>query len=185
VEGVTIHASDPFATPDEAKSPVRRFRGRLASPVTLWTAYDHEGRRVGLPVSSTLVVDGAPGRLIGLVDDESALWDAVRRTGRFAVAPLREGDGRIADSFAGLMPAPGGPFTAGERWHDTDFGPVLDGVGTWAGCRLDDTRPMGRALLIEATIEHIDLTGDDPPPLIHYRGRYVSTRTRRGGVPIG
>jgi flavin reductase (DIM6/NTAB) family NADH-FMN oxidoreductase RutF len=173
---VTIHASNPFATPDESKSPVRRFRGRLASPVTLWTGHDHDGRRVGLTVSSTLVVDGTPGRLLGLVDVEAELWEAMRRTGRFAVAPLRESDGRLADSFAGLMPVAGGPFAGGDRWIETDFGPVLDGVATWAGCRFDDARPMGWAQLVEATIEHIEILGEEPSPLVHYRGRYVSTR---------
>jgi 3-hydroxy-9,10-secoandrosta-1,3,5(10)-triene-9,17-dione monooxygenase reductase component len=173
---VTIHASNPFATPDDAKSPIRRLRGRLPSPVTLWTAYDHEGRRAGLTVSSTVVIDGSPGRLLGAINDESTLWDAVRRTGRFAVAPLRERDGRLADTFAGLMPAAGGPFTVGD-WLDTDYGPVLAGLGAWAGCRLDDARPMGWALLIESTVEHVEINSDDDPsPLAHYRGQYVSTR---------
>ena len=173
---MTIHASNPFATPDDAKSPLRRLRGRLPSHVTLWTAYDHEGRRAGLTVSSTVVIDGSPGRLLGAINDESTLWDAVRRTGRFAVAPLRERDGRLADTFAGLMPAAGGPFTVGD-WLDTDYGPVLAGLGAWAGCRLDDARPMGWALLIESTVEHVEINSDDDPsPLAHYRGQYVSTR---------
>lgn len=173
---MTIHASDPFATPDDEKSLVRRLRGRLASPVTLWTAYDHEGRRVGLTVSSTLVVDGSPGRVLGVLDEESALWEAVRRTERFAVAPLREADGRLADTFAGLMPAAGGPFV-GHDWRDTGHGPILDGLGTWAGCRLDGARPMGWGLLIESTVEHVEIgAGDEARPLIHYRGRYIWPR---------
>jgi flavin reductase (DIM6/NTAB) family NADH-FMN oxidoreductase RutF len=176
VDPVTIHASDPFATPDEAKSPVRRLRGRLSAPVTLWTAYDHEARPVGLTVSSTVVADGSPGRVLGLLDDESALWEAIRHTGRFAVIPLREGDGRLADTFAGLMPAPGGPFAVG-RWRDTDHGPVLAEAGAWAACRLDDSRRMGWGLLIESTVEHVEINNDDrAAPLIHYRGRYVSAR---------
>jgi flavin reductase (DIM6/NTAB) family NADH-FMN oxidoreductase RutF len=104
------------------------------------------------------------------------LWDAVRRTARFAVAPLREGDGRLADTFAGIMPAAGGPFAVGD-WRDTPYGPVRAGVGAWVGCRLDDARPMGWALLIESTVEHVEINSDeDPPPLLHYRGQYVSTR---------
>jgi 3-hydroxy-9,10-secoandrosta-1,3,5(10)-triene-9,17-dione monooxygenase reductase component len=176
VDGVTIHSSDPFATPEDAKSPVRRLRGRLPAAVTLWTAYDHEARRVGLTVSSTIVVDGSPGRVLGVLDEESALWDALRRTGRFTVIPLREADGRLADTFAGLAPAPGGPFAVGD-WRDTGSGPVPAAAGTWAGCRLDDARPMGWGLLIEATMEHVEIDSDgDPAPLIHYRGRYVATR---------
>src|SRR5262249_30255481 len=68
--GVTISPSDPFATPDHLRSPVRRLRGRLPAAVTLWTAPGP----AGLAVSSTLVVDGEPGRLLGVLDEESDLW---------------------------------------------------------------------------------------------------------------
>ena len=165
--GGFIHTGDPFAVPEARRSPVRRLRGRLAAPVTLWTAPGP----AGLTVSSTLVADGDPGRLLGLVDEESDLWTALRRAERFAVCPLRWADRQLADRFAGLLPAPGGPFREGE-WRETGYGPVPAGAGTWAGCRLDGARPMGWGLLVEATIEQIEINEDDTPPLIRYRGRY-------------
>jgi 3-hydroxy-9,10-secoandrosta-1,3,5(10)-triene-9,17-dione monooxygenase reductase component len=145
---------------------VRRLRGRLASAVTLWTAT----QPAGLTVSSTVVADGEPPRLLGLVDEESELWAAVREAGRFAVAPLGAGHRQLADRFAGLMPAPGGPF-AGLDWTQTPYGPVPADVGTWAGCRLDAARPYGYALLVEATVERVEIGGEETP-LVHYRGRY-------------
>ncbi|MFG1996660.1 flavin reductase family protein [Actinoplanes sp. NPDC048988] len=163
---VTIHSTDPFATPDEEKSAVRRLRGRLASPVTLWTTPGP----AGLTVSSTLIADGDPGRVLGLIDDESDFWDAVETSRRFTVIPLTPADRQVADRFAGLMPAPGGLFAADE-WIDTEYGPVPADHGTWAGCRLESSRECGWALLVEAVIETI--TVDSPAgPLIHYRGRY-------------
>ena len=164
--GAQIHSDDPFATPEPDRSPVRRFRGRLASAVTLWTAPGP----AGLTVSSTLVADGEPGRVLGLVDEESELWDAVGAGGRFAITVLGAGDQQLADRFAGLMPAPGGLF-AGGGWTDTDFGPVPAGAGTWAGCRLESRRPCGWALLVEGIIEtvHLDRAA---APLLHLRGRY-------------
>ena len=78
---VTIHATDPFATPDDARSPMRRLRGRLPAGVTMWTAYGREGRAAGLTVSSTVVADGDPGSVIGLIDEESELYEAVRASG--------------------------------------------------------------------------------------------------------
>lgn len=167
--GGFIHTGDPFAVPEAQRSPVRRLRGRLAAPVTLWTAPGP----AGLTVSSTLVADGDPGRLLGLVDEESELWNAVERSGRFAVCPLRRADHQLADQFAGLLPAPGGLFREGD-WRETAYGPVPADHGTWAGCRLDDARPMGWGLLVEATIETIDIDPDDTRPLIRYRGRYRS-----------
>jgi 3-hydroxy-9,10-secoandrosta-1,3,5(10)-triene-9,17-dione monooxygenase reductase component len=172
---VTIHSTHPFATPDGQRSPVRQLRGRLPAAVTLWTAADPDGGRVGLTVSSTVVVDGEPGRLIGLLDPESDLCELLERVGRYAVAPLRAEDGQLAEKFAGLMPAPGGAFR-GHDWLDTPFGPVLAGVSGWAGCRVDRMRPLGWSVLVEATVEHIDITDSEPAPLVHHRGRYTSPR---------
>ncbi len=175
---MTIHSSDPFATPEGDRSPSRRLRGRLPAPVTLWTAYDGDHRPAGLTVSSTVVVDGDPARVLGVLDDESHLCEAILRTNRFALAPLHADDRQLADKFAGLLPAPGGAF-APYHWRDTEFGPVLRNQTTWAGCRVDDTQPMGWGLLVEATIEHVEIAGADNEPLIHYRGRYVTLRPDR------
>jgi flavin reductase (DIM6/NTAB) family NADH-FMN oxidoreductase RutF len=163
---VTIHATDPFATPEEGRSPVRRFRGRLAAPVTLWTAPGP----AGLTVSSTVVADGDPARVLGLVDDESDLWAAIEAAGRFAVSVLEPRHRQLADRFAGLMPAPGGLF-AQEEWTGTEYGPVLAGEPTWAACRLDSARPYGWGLLVEATVERVKV-GPLTEPLVHHRGRY-------------
>jgi 3-hydroxy-9,10-secoandrosta-1,3,5(10)-triene-9,17-dione monooxygenase reductase component len=175
--GARIHATDPFATPAEQRSPVRRLRGRLAAPVTLWTAYGGPGDSdigtdpAGLTVSSTLVADGEPGRLLGLVDEESEFWDAASAAGRFAVSLLGPGHRRLADRFAGLFPAPGGLFADAAAWRATPYGPVPVDGGGWAGCRLDGARGYGWALLVEATIETIELA-EAATPLLHHRGRY-------------
>ncbi|MEU0553942.1 flavin reductase [Dactylosporangium sp. NPDC006015] len=170
-EPVSIHASDPFATPDDQRSPLRRLRGRLPAAVTLWTSAG-AGAPAGLTVSSMLVSDGDPGRVAGLVDDESDLWTAIEASGRFAVVPLAEGDNQLAERFAGLMPAPGGLFSTGD-WESTEFGPVPRGY-PWAGCGLDGARAFGWSLLVEATIRHVDLSDTAAKPLLHHRGRYTS-----------
>jgi 3-hydroxy-9,10-secoandrosta-1,3,5(10)-triene-9,17-dione monooxygenase reductase component len=163
---VTIHYGDPFATPEQDRSPARRMRARLVAPATRWTTPGP----AGLTVSSTLIADGDPARVLGLVDDESDLWAALTAAHRFAVSPLRAGQQQLADRFAGLAPAPGGLF-AQDAWRDTRYGPVPAAAGTWAGCRLDASRRFGWALLVEGTIEQITLGGDESP-LCHYRGRY-------------
>ncbi|MEV6928369.1 flavin reductase family protein [Dactylosporangium sp. NPDC051485] len=167
---MSIHASDPFATPDELKSPVRRLRGRLPAAVTLWTAAGERQGDKGLTVSSMLVVDGDPGRVLGLVDEESDLWEAAESAGRFAVCLLEEEDRQLADKFGGLMPAPGGPFATGN-WERTEWGPVPRGR-SWAGCRLVGATEKGWSLLVEAIIERVELAAAPDAPLIHERGRY-------------
>lgn len=171
-----IHNTDPFATPEHARSPVRRLRGRLPAAVTLWTAVGPGAEPAGLTVSSTLVVAGEPGRVLGLLDEESELWVAASASGRFAVTLLGPADRQLADRFAGLLPAPGGVFR-GYDWAETPYGPVLarTPATTWAGCLLDASRPFGWGLLVEATIERIEL-GGDAAPLVYHRGRYRELR---------
>jgi flavin reductase (DIM6/NTAB) family NADH-FMN oxidoreductase RutF len=168
--GARIHATDPFAAPEHERSPVRRLRGRLPAAVTLWTAAGPDGGRAGLTVSSTLVADGDPARVAGVVDPESELCEVAEATGRFAVAPLRPRHRQLADRFAGLMPAPGGLFAGGE-WRETPYGPVLAELDTWVGCRLDAARPFGWGLLLEGTVERVEV-GADTDPLLYFRGRY-------------
>jgi flavin reductase (DIM6/NTAB) family NADH-FMN oxidoreductase RutF len=177
---VTIHASDPFATPENARSPLRRLRGRMPTKVSLWTAYGSDGRPAGLTVSSTVVAEGDPGVILGLVDEESDLYTAVLASGKVAVAVLRDGDDQLADRFAGLMPAPGGAFSEG-RWEVTAYGPVRSGLLSWAGCTLAATEPVGYAQLVRATVAEVHIGAAPPPPLVRYRGRYT-TLTARGGT---
>ncbi len=168
---MTIHASDPFATPEDQRSPVRRLRGRHPAPVSLWTAGAGAGR-AGLTVSSVLVVDGDPGRLLGILDPESELYATLEVAGRFAVARLDPDDQQLADRFAGLLPAPGGLFATGA-WRQTAYGPVPeDAPRTWAGCVLDAARPFGFGMLVEAVIEQIEF-GVSDAALAHFRGRYL------------
>src|SRR5256885_4719663 len=136
---MSIHYTDPFATPEGERSPLRRLRGRLASPVTLWTAPGP----AGLTVSSTLIVDGRPGGVLGLIDDESELWAAIEDAGRFAVLPLRPEHRQLADRFAGLMPAPGGLFANGD-WRGAGFGPGPADLRPSGGCRPGAAPPPPR-----------------------------------------
>ncbi len=167
--GAEIHGEHPFATPARDRDAARRFRGRLAAPVTLWAA--GAGRqRAGLTMASTMVVDGDPVRVLGLIDPDSDLFDAIERTGRFTVSLLSFGQQRLAEQFAGLMPAPGGLF-AQDEWADTDWGPVLTATSGWLCCRRDAAVPMGWSSRIEGTVEQVTVTADEPA-LVHRRGRY-------------
>lgn len=165
---MTIHTTHPFEPGEGDRDPLRRLRGRLPSPVSVWTT--GVGRsRAGLTVSSFLVADGEPARVLGLVDEESELWD--ERPEVLVVNVLGADHAWLANAFAGTAPAPGGPFTLGS-WSDTDWGPALDDAVAHVGVRLveDDPRHVGWGLLLEAVVEHVDVR--DGAALVHTRGRY-------------
>lgn len=164
---MTIHSEHPFLDPEP--DPVRRWRGRLGGAVTLWTAGD-EARRAGLTVTSLMVANGEPARVLALLDPDSDLADELARTGRGVVQQLGWAHRDLADAFAGTAPAPGGPFRTGE-FGSTPWGPHLVTAPTWAGVVLESTAEVGWSRLVTCTVEHVEV-GEDDVPLVHRRGRY-------------
>jgi flavin reductase (DIM6/NTAB) family NADH-FMN oxidoreductase RutF len=167
---VTIHSEHPFLEPESDRDPVRRLRGRLGGAVTLWTAGD-DANPTGLTVSSLMVAGGEPGRVLALVDPDSDLHDRLRETGRAVVQLLRWEDRQLADAFAGTAPAPGGPFRMAE-FAQTRWGPLLAGAATWVGVTFESANEVGWSVLVTCTIDEVTI-GDDVPPLVHRRGRYL------------
>ncbi len=144
---MTIHSEHPFLDPEPERDPVRRFRGRLGGTVTLW-ASTADGDRAGLTVSSLMVALGEPARVLALVDPDSDLAEVAGRAGTATVMLLEWHHRELADAFAGVAPAPGGPFRIGT-WADSDWGPVLEGASAWAGLRFS-RRPEAGGLVAAA-----------------------------------
>lgn len=165
---VTIHPDHPFLPPEDDRDPVRRIRGRMPSPVTVWTT-GAGAERSGLTVSSVLLADGEPCRVLGLIDADSDFWDA--SPAKFVVNLLGAEHRFLAEAFAGTVPAPGGPFTLGQ-WRDSEWGPVLADSAGWIGVRRDAVEPrhVGWGLLVEGVVEHAE--PGEVEALVHVRGRY-------------
>ncbi|GAA5151364.1 hypothetical protein GCM10023340_30090 [Nocardioides marinquilinus] len=167
---MTIHTSHPFATPDD---PLRRLRGRLGGAVTLWTA--GAGRdRAGLTVTSVMLAHGEPARLLALLDPDADLTDALVETGRGVVHTLSAQHRDLADAFAGVAPAPGGPFRLAAFEDAAGYGPRLADAAAWAEVRVESTAEVGWSLLATVVVEaaHVAEAHADDPPLLHHRGRY-------------
>lgn len=171
---MTIHSEHPFLEPEESRDPARRLRGRIGGAVTLLTSggLDGAGDRAGLTVSSLLVGHGDPAHVLALLDPESSLVDVLRRTGRGAVQLLSWADRDLADAFAGVAPAPGGPFRMAS-WEQTSWGPLLTSASAWAGFVVGAaTAEVGWSLLLDGVVEEVHL-GEPLEPLVHRRGRYL------------
>lgn len=167
---MTIHDSHPFLGPEGERDPVRRLRGRLGGAVSLWTA-GSEADRAGLTVSSLMVAGGDPGRVLGLLDPDADLTEVLQETGRAVVQLLQWSHRDLADAFAGVAPAPGGPFRMGA-WVQTGHGPRLGSAPTWALVRLESQVSVGWSTLVTCRVEEV-VVGDEDEPLVHRRGRYL------------
>lgn len=184
---MTIHTEHPFADAGGDRDPVRRLRGRLAGRVTLWTtgASADDPARTGLTVSSVMVAGGEPGEILGLVDPDSDLGADLEPGRRIAVSLLDWRHRQLADAFAGVSPAPGGPWRL-SRWTGADRPPVPAGCSTYALAEVVDLTEVGWSLLVRATVTsvHVYTYADDEGALeepdgsggdgelIHHRGRY-------------
>lgn len=164
-----IHDEHPFADPPEERDPARRFRGRMAAPVTIVTAGRPENR-AGLTVSSLVVAEGEPSRVHFLVGSETDLFAALSETGSFVVHILAERHREVSDVFAGLRPSPGGLFARLEV-EDGDFGPILVDIEDRAFCRVVDAAEDTFHVLISGAVEAIE-TSDLTDPLVYFRGAY-------------
>lgn len=168
---VTIHSEHPFATPEPDRDPVRRFRGRMPAPVTVW-ATGRDRDREGWTIASMLVAEGRTDEVLGLLDEDSELADAlIAGAERLVVNLLGPNQTGLADAFARVAPAPGGPFTLGS-WTDSDWGPVLADTAGWLGVRVtshDDH--LGWTKVVRGEIEHVEL--HEEAALGYLRGRYL------------
>ena len=170
---MTIHGSHPFEPPREDRDGLRRFRGRLATGVTLWTAGDGPapGERAGLTVSSVMVAAGEPARVLALLDPDSDLLETLRRTGRASVAALGWEHRQLAEMFAGTAPAPGGAF-AHATFEDTPWGPALVEAPARLGVRLESEREVGWSVEVTCVVEDAVVAESGEDPLLHHRGRW-------------
>ena len=170
-----IHDEHPFADPEDRRDPIRRFRGRLSSPVTVVTA-GKVGGWSGLTVSSLLVAAEEEARIDFVLGPDSYLWDAIRDTGRFVVHILETSQRTLSDRFAGVAPSPGGPFVDLEV-ENSEHGPVLSACPSRAYCTLESVRRGVGHLLVEGAIESVELHDLDAP-LQWFRGFYRSLADR-------
>lgn len=170
-----IHAEHPFADLPEDRDPVRRFRGRLANPVTIFTSGEGD-RRTGLTVSSLFVAEGEPGRLHAVVGPNTDLWDVAAETERFVVHVCGVDHASLAEVFAGLRPSPGGLFAATST-TPSKWGPVVDELPDRLFCSLESRVESGNSGMFVGVVDGAELS-DIEDPLVHFRGTYRSLTSR-------
>ncbi|GAA3548515.1 hypothetical protein AFL01nite_23590 [Aeromicrobium flavum] len=164
---MTIHTDHPFVPAEGDKDAFRRLRGRLPAPATVVAT--GEGRaRVGLTVSSIVLVDGREPAVTLFVDPDSDLGEALEPGVRAAVSVLQAGDDWLAEVFAGLAPAPGGMFTVGT-WLDSAWGPRLQDR-SWCGFAVDEVREVGWSHQVTGTVGEVGVVAASG--VAHARGRF-------------
>ncbi|MEU6062498.1 flavin reductase family protein [Streptomyces sp. NPDC047097] len=156
----------------------RRTARAWSTGVALLTA--GEGEEVYAKTVSSLVTLSLDPLLVSVaVDRRSALAEAVRRTGRYAVSVLAAHQEPLARRFAARGAGrargcfPGVPLTPRATGA-----PVLADCPGWFDCRLDGVLGGGDHLLLVGRVAAAG--GDGGEPLLYHAGRY---RTLRPAAP--
>jgi flavin reductase (DIM6/NTAB) family NADH-FMN oxidoreductase RutF len=105
-----------------------------------------------------------------VVGPTTDLWAVASATGRFVIHICRYDDRHLADVFAGLWPAPGGPFATAGSSH-SDWGPVLDELPDRAYCSFESGDEMGWSGLMVGSIDRVEVS-ELKDPMVHYRSGY-------------
>ena len=172
--GASLRYGNPWADPPQSRDPLRRWRGHLVLPITVWLAADAAGAvPVGLTVSSLVVGQGEPPMLAGLISPSSELADALSASSaQFVVHVVGSGQRRLAQHFAGELPAP--PELLATRLSPQ--GPVLEALGDRIFCRVSASKPFGWSLLVEAEVVDVEV-GEPSKALAWYHGAYHEVGT--------
>jgi flavin reductase (DIM6/NTAB) family NADH-FMN oxidoreductase RutF len=168
--GAALRYGNPWGEPPSTRDPLRRLRGHLVLPVTVWLTgkVDGDGPLTGLTVSSVLMSQGEPPLIAGLVTPSSDLADTLEdSSGRFVVHLLGAAHRRLAQHFAGDLPAPRELLAAASSLH----GPLLTAVGDRVLCRTTSIKPFGWSLLVEAEVEGLQVT-EPGKGLAFYHGTF-------------
>jgi flavin reductase (DIM6/NTAB) family NADH-FMN oxidoreductase RutF len=142
---------------------------RFPSGVAVVTV-DLEGERIGLTLGSLVSLSLDPP-LVGIsIGRDAALHELLRRSGRFALSLLAEGQEAVAQHFARGVP-PIALWQGIEARAGSTGAPLLGGALGWIECRTsaeyaagDHTFFVGEVLAVER--------GRVGAPLVYLEGRY-------------
>ena len=145
----------------------KRVLGSFASGVTVVTTRDAGGQPKGMTVSAFCSVSLDPPLVLVCIDLKAECLPDLRRTGRFAVNILDQGQREISRRFAvkDVDRFEGVPVREGATGL-----PLLEGALGVLECRVVGEHPAGDHTIF---VGEVEATAVEPEaPLLHFRGRY-------------
>ncbi|QIB34990.1 flavin reductase family protein [Ancylobacter pratisalsi] len=140
----------------------RQAMGRTASGVTVVTS-DGEHGRVGVTVSSLCSLSMEPPSVLFCLHRGSRSLPVLLGNGVFAANILAQGQQRVADSFAGLIPELRDDRFAAGTWDHLHTGaPLLQGALCRFDCRIASVFEFGTHSIIAGEVMALETHGIDP-----------------------
>ena len=155
---------------------MRRAMGAFASGVTVVTGADAQCEPVGFACQSFASVSLEPPLVLFCADRKGRAWPRIRESGRFCVNVLTEDQTELCGRFGSSR----GRKFEGLDWDLSRWGtPALRGVLMRAHAEVVDVHPagdhylvVGRVLELETPAAEGGESGEEPRPMVFYRGRF-------------
>ncbi len=147
----------------------RQVLGHFPTGVCV-VAGSHEGRAVGLAISSFFSISLDPPLVGFCAAKSSSTWHKLREGGRFCVNVLAADQEEVSRVFASRE---ANKF-AGLAWDHSPFGsPRLGDTLAWIDCELADVHDAGDHDIAVGRVHdlHVATEGD---PLVFFRGGYAN-----------
>ena len=151
------------ASPQE----MRRVLGSFATGVTVVTG-TAAGQPVGFACQSFASVSLEPPLVLFCPAHTSRSWPLIRESGSFCVNVLADDQEDLCARFA----TTGADKFADLAWHQTPWGPSLDGVLSTVMCDIQDVHVAGDHDIVVGHVRELVLHRDDAAPLVFYRGTF-------------
>lgn len=151
------------ASPQE----MRRVLGSFATGVTVVTG-TAGGLPVGFACQSFASVSLEPPLVLFCPAHTSRSWPLIRDSGSFCVNVLADDQEDLCARFA----TTGADKFADLAWHQTPWGPSLDGVLSTVMCEIQDVHVAGDHDIVVGRVRELVLHRDDAAPLVFYRGTF-------------
>lgn len=166
VLGETWERTSRHEAPAIHGATFRTVMATVCTPVAVVTAVEN-GHRHGTTVGSFCSLSLEPPLILVALDHESDLLKLVRRTSRFGVNVLGEGQDRLARQFAQKALD---KFAGAEVVLHRGL-PRLPEAGTWLACRVHALLEGGDHTIVIGLVE--DGAASLSKPLLYYRRRFV------------
>ena len=165
-EDVSVPPDDP-----EAQAAARRFRdvlGRFATGVTVITATSG-GEPVGMTCQSFSSVSLTPPLVLFCPAKTSRAWPLIRKSGKFAVNLLAEGQEDISNTMA----TKGIDKFADVGWQPSPVtgSPVIEGTLAHIDCSVHAVHEAGDHYIVVGLVEQLE-PSQASEPLLFSQGKY-------------
>ena len=158
-------AADHVVEPTE----MRRVLGAFASGITIVTGTS-QGLPVGFACQSFTSVSLEPPLVLFCPARTSKTWPLLQAAGAFSVNVLAEDQLELCKAFA----VSGCNKFAGLAWHDTPWGPSLDGVLATVHCTIEQVHEAGDHDVVVGRVRRL-VMHREVGPLLFFRGQFGPT----------